>query len=97
MSSSRKGLPVPFPDQFIHKSQGERFDGRTDKQMLFRGVESFLEKQSEGKQRLSPDAFEPDPAPSCGKQWIGQEHGTLRGEEMDTETSVHILAFDDIE
>jgi hypothetical protein len=97
MSSSWEGLPLPFADQFIHESQGERLDGRTDEQMGFRGVEPFLEKQSEGEQRLSPDAFEPDPAPFCGKQWIGQEHGTLRGQEVNSETSVDILAFDDIE
>ncbi len=97
MSASWEGLSLPFADQFIHESQGERLDGRTDEQMRFGGVEPFLEKQSEREKRLSPNAFEPDPAPFCGKQWVGQEHGTLRGEEVNRETSVHILAFDDIE
>ena len=49
MSSSWEGLPLPFVDQFLHKSQGERLDGRTDEKIRLRGVEPFLEEQSKGK------------------------------------------------
>jgi hypothetical protein len=49
MSSSREGLPLPFADQFIHESQGERLDGRTDEQMSLRAIEPFLEEQSKGE------------------------------------------------
>jgi hypothetical protein len=49
MSSSWERLPLPLTDQFIHESQGERLDGRTDEQMNLRGIEPFLEEQSKGK------------------------------------------------
>jgi hypothetical protein len=97
VSSPREGFSLSFADQFIHESQPERLDGRTDEQMRFRGVAPFLQEQSEGKSRLRPDAFEPDPAPFRDKEWIGQEHRTLRRQEVNRETSIDILAVDDIE
>ena len=65
--------------------------------MRFRRVAPFLEKQSEGKQRLSPDGFKPDPAPSCGKAVDKTGAWNSAGGGDGSETSVHILAFDDIE
>src|SRR5688572_23022747 len=97
VSSSWEGFSLSFADQFIHKTQRERLDGRTDEQMRFCRVAPFLEEQPKGKQRLRPNAFKPNPTPFRGKEWIGQEHRTLRRQEVNREASVDILAVDDIE
>ena len=58
MPAPRKRQPLPFADQFVHKSQRERPDRRTHRNLGGYLVEIALEKQSEGKQGLGSDPFE---------------------------------------
>ncbi len=88
---------MPLADQFIHESQRERLDRRTNQNVCVNRVQRSLQEKSKGEQGLSPDAFQANPASSGRYDRIGQQQRSLCRQVADEKASVDVLPADNIE